>query len=95
MNKFSLVLAAFAIILAGYSAFHAYETPMVGAINGGSTSFSNLVLQTDTGATSTLQVGCIQALASSSATTIKLVFSTLGATSTFPGTAYWQYGTCP
>lgn len=45
--------------------------------------------------TSTLAVGCIQANATSSATTVKLVLSTLGATSSFSGTAYWQYGTCP
>lgn len=42
--------------------------------------------------------GCIQLTATSSpsaATPIKLVLSGLGATSTFNGTAYWQFGTCP
>lgn len=38
--------------------------------------------------------GCIQLTSTSSATQIKLQISTLGATSTFNGTAYWNYGTC-
>lgn len=39
-------------------------------------------------------VGCIQTTATSTATPVKIVFSALGATSTFNGTAYWQYGSC-
>jgi hypothetical protein len=50
---------------------------------------------TNTSATSTIAAGCMQLNATSSATNVKLVLSTLGATSTFKGTAYWSYGTCP
>lgn len=56
----------------------------------------DIVVAVPTTGTSTLAtVGCLQANATSSATKIKLVFSPLGATSTFSGTAYWSYGTCP
>lgn len=48
-----------------------------------------------TGTSTVGTVGCLQANATSSATKIKVVFSPLGATSTFAGTAYWSYGTCP
>lgn len=61
--------------------------------NDGDTIAKSLTL-TNSSATSTLASGCIQATATSSATRIKLVFATTGATSTFNGTAYWQYGTC-
>lgn len=39
--------------------------------------------------------GCVQAVATSSATPIALQFSTAGATSTFKGTVFWNYGLCP
>lgn len=40
------------------------------------------------------RTGCINSIATSTATPIKLVLSALGATSTFNGTVYWQYGSC-
>jgi hypothetical protein len=54
-----------------------------------------LIVTNTANATSSISVGCIQATATSSATKVKIVFSALGATSTFAGTAYWSYGTCP
>jgi hypothetical protein len=57
-------------------------------------SSGNLAI-TNTSATSTIAAGCMQLNATSSATSVKLVLSTAGATSTFSGTAYWSYGTCP
>lgn len=60
----------------------------------GTTNFNDLVLAKDNGATSTVSVGCVQTLATSSATTIKLVFNTV-ASSTGNGFTLWSYGTCP
>ena len=45
--------------------------------------------------TTTEAIGCQQITPTSTQTTAKIVLSTAGATSTFNGTAYWQYGTCP
>lgn len=67
-------------------------------LDNGNLTISNgsIVVATPSTGTSTLAtVGCLQANATSSATKIKVVFSTAGATSTFGGTAYWVYGTCP
>lgn len=50
---------------------------------------SNLVVTTADTATSSVQVGCIQTTATSTATPIKLQATTT------PGTAYWSYGKCP
>lgn len=70
----------------------------------GAAIFNSSITQTSTNsATSTLKVGCIQTTATSTATPIKLVIGTNGATSTFagpPGTlsagsVAWAYGTCP
>ena len=47
-----------------------------------------------TSSTSTVSVGCIQMYATSSETSVHLVLSPVGATSTFSGTAYWGYGAC-
>lgn len=69
----------------GYqSAFGIASTTTKG---GTATSTANLF--------SVRNTGCIQLTSTSSATQIKLVLSITGATSTFNGTAYWQYGTCP
>lgn len=57
-------------------------------------SSGNLAI-TNPSATSTIAAGCMQLNATSSATNVKLVLSNKGATSTFSGTAYWSYGTCP
>jgi hypothetical protein len=61
------------------------------AVDGsGNVAFAN------SAGTSTLSgLGCMQMFATSSATAVKLVLSAAGATSTFKGTAYWTYGTCP
>lgn len=45
-------------------------------------------------ATFTATTGCIQLYATSTATAIKEVFVTTGATSTYNGTVYWSYGSC-
>lgn len=42
----------------------------------------------------TAGVGCLQLHATSTATWIKQVYVTTGATSTFNGTVFWSYGTC-
>jgi hypothetical protein len=61
---------------------------------GGTTNFNDLVLAKDNGATSTISVGCVQTLATSSATSIKLTFLPV-ATTTGNGFTVWSYGTCP
>lgn len=58
-------------------------------ISGGSLS-----VPTAASATSTLTVGCVQTYATSSATSIKLIFNTI-ATTTGDGHTLWAYGTCP
>lgn len=105
-TKGAFVLAVVAIVIAiGTWAYPLKSVPKAGnvvdtsyfdyfdATTGyklaGNTFYSNV------SGTTTVSVGCIQATATSSATNIKLVFSPLGATSTFAGTAYWSYGTCP
>ena len=70
------------------------STQQMSIDSSGNVTAPTLTLSKSTG-TSTVAVGCMQATATSSATTIKLVFSPTGATSTFSGTAYWSYGTCP
>ena len=54
-----------------------------------------LTVTTSNTATSTVTVGCVQTYATSTVTPIKQRFVTTGATSTFDGTVYWSYGTCP
>jgi len=44
--------------------------------------------------TSSTQGGCIQINATSTNTSLRLMLSPLGATSTFGGTVYFDYGTC-
>ncbi len=107
MDKFAAIVAVLALILAGATFFSKTDA---GEMLGGTTNFDaitldngnltltngSIVVATPTTGTSTLAtVGCLQANATSSATKIKVVFSPLGATSTFSGTAYWTYGTCP
>lgn len=99
MNKLALTLSVLAILAAGFAIVEQdrVSSPVAAAVNGDTTSYQNLVLQTYSGATSTLSVGCIQTLATSSATTIKLVPV---ATSTNVGTGVSlvlqaSYGTCP
>ncbi|TCU78857.1 hypothetical protein EDE08_101639 [Bradyrhizobium sp. R2.2-H] len=87
--------------LGGAGGYEALQTWYRNGIYAGSAqqltvdSSGNIALS-NSSATSTISgVGCISAFATSSATPVKLVLSTLGATSTFKGTAYWSYGTCP
>lgn len=101
-----LVLAGFALLapaeqsLGGVNAYQAgiwqFGNGIVAGLNGqlAIDSSGNLAI-TNPSATSTIAAGCLQLNATSSATNVKLVLSTLGATSTFKGTAYWTYGTCP
>lgn len=96
MKTTSFVLSFIAIAVSAITLFLNASSPSLGAVNGDNTSFQNLVLQTYSGATSTLAVGCIQALATSSATTIKLIpqaTSTQGTGNS--GVVSWAYGTCP
>lgn len=57
-------------------------------------SGGNLTLTTSNSATSSLIVGCVQSYPTSTATAVvyKLYAA---ATSTFSGTVYWNYGSCP
>jgi len=66
---------------------------IVGSFTAATTTFSGGI--TAQKLTLTETVGCIQLNATSTATNDKLVLSTLGATSTFAGTVYFNYGTCP
>lgn len=55
----------------------------------------NLNVTSSNSATSTIDVGCVQTYATSTATPWKLSISVTGATTTFNGTVYARYGTCP
>lgn len=94
----ALVMAALALV----------QSPVATTL-GGTTNFDaitlddgdltisdgNFVWDAPSSGTSTLAtVGCIQAYATSSATTIKLVYNTV-ASSTGNGFVLWAYGTCP
>jgi hypothetical protein len=101
-----IALAGFALLapgaqsLGGVNAYQAgiwqFGNGIVAGLSGQLSidSSGNLSI-TNTSATSTIAAGCLQLNATSSATNVKLVLSTKGATSTFSGTAYWSYGTCP
>jgi len=52
------------------------------------TTGANVVITTSNTATSSLQVGCIDTYATSTATAIRL------SATTTPGIAYWTYGSC-
>jgi hypothetical protein len=101
-----LALAGFAFLapgaqsLGGVNAYQAgiwqFGNGIVAGLGGqlAVDSSGNLAI-TNPSATSTIAAGCMQLNATSSATSVKLVLATTGATSTFNGTAYWSYGTCP
>lgn len=109
MNKQSIALGvalvAIVIALASFAAQSgkATQADIAAALQsfGGVTNYDELTLKAPSG-TTTLAVygssssfgGCYETNATSTATKIKLLFSTLGATSTFSGTVYWAYGTC-
>ncbi len=80
--------------------------------NGGAVSFTSdatfnggdgaIVVTTTNTATSSIEVGCVQMTATSTASPIKLVFSITATTTeagpngtTANGYALWKYGTCP
>lgn len=82
-----------------------FETDIAAVFNAGmtttgtTTSNGNVVIPTSNTATSSIQVGCIQTVATSTATPIHLVIgSTLFGTTTFSGTSNgfvaWQFGKC-
>lgn len=80
----------------GYSCFTDLEVQGNFITDGDSTFSGGTVnITTANTATSTVVVGCIQSYATSTATALKQVFVTTGATSTYNGTVYWSYGTCP
>ena len=103
----ALTIAAFALSLLGFvGGSSAVSSPSFGAI-GVATSksiykapgFQAYLLPNQ--ATSTLSgIGCFQAYATSSATSIKLLFTPTTATTTLGGgtsvgLVAWAYGTCP
>ena len=64
------------------------------------TNSANLVITTTNSATSSVQVGCVQGTATSTATPVHFsLTSAISATSTFEGTSQgfvtWAYGKCP
>ena len=59
------------------------------SISGDLTLGGDLTITTSNTATSTLEVGCIQTYATSTATAVRL------SATTTPGIAYWSYGSCP
>jgi hypothetical protein len=103
-----IAIIALFISIAAYGSKTVSQNPEPNYSADGDTNLTNLVLDgipstvgatfaatSYANATSTARVGCIDTLATSSATRIKLIFSTTGATSTFAGTTYWSYGFCP
>lgn len=102
-----LALAGFTLFassvqsLGGVNAYQAgiwqFGNGIVAGLNGQLTvdSSGNVAFANAAGTSTLSGLGCMQMFATSSATAVKLVLSTAGATSTFKGTAYWTYGTCP
>lgn len=102
MKYLTLVIAVIALGLGGASYFNV-DAPSF----GGTTNFDALTLSTGpltvtstNSATSTTQLGCIQTTATSTATPIRIVIGSSGATTTFQGASSvgvvgWQYGSCP
>jgi len=73
-----------------------------GTLTGGASTFSgDVTVTTSNTATSTLTVGCIQMYATSTATAVRLEFSTTTQLASYPngtvptGSVAWRYGTCP
>ncbi len=65
------------------------------------TTMANVTVTTTNAATSTVQAGCFQGVATSTATPIHLEFSTTTALAGYPsgtaqqGAVSWKYGKCP
>lgn len=70
-------------------------------VNGSGSLVGTISQTTSNAATSTAVMGCVQTYATSTATAVRLVLSTIASTSpTYSGTntigfVGWQYGTCP
>jgi hypothetical protein len=94
-----------AIAIAALSfASHTPAAPVESDVGGTTQGFENAVLGYKVNGTFVIQpvsgtttaaLGCVGITPTSTATRAKIVLSPLGATSTFSGTAYWSYGTCP
>lgn len=89
MNKLSLPVAILALVLAAYAAFFMPKAPQaLGAQwRNPNSDFSAKSISSNS--------ACLGIIATSTATPGKIVVATAGATSTFNGTAYFQFGTCP
>ncbi len=102
-NAWSFRSVGGALFLATSTASATSSTSMFSLSSVGVATFNNNVtITTANTATSTLKAGCIQAVATSTATPIKLTLSTgsLTATSTYSGSVtggyvIWAFGTCP
>lgn len=85
------------------STFAAGATTITGTLTVSATSTlnGNLNVVTSNTATSSIQVGCIQTVATSTLTPIAVTFSTIATTTTMAnglsnnGFVLWQYGKCP
>lgn len=67
---------------------------------GASVFGSTVTVTTSNSATSTVSLGCIQTTATSTATPVRLVIGSSGATTSYQGSVAtgvvgWQYGSCP
>ena len=104
-NIVTVGIAIVALLVAGASYF-AKPAPQLGAAAG--PDFYNKVffrsgmeVPTTNTATSTSKVGCIQSVATSTATPIHLEYSTTTSLATYSGGAVpnggvsWRYGACP
>lgn len=104
------LLASIAIVLAlaGIGLhFIPTEQKLGAATSGNTTNYTALTVDqgpltvtTSNTATSTTALGCVQTTATSTATPIRIVIGSSGATTTYQGTSSngvvgWQYGTCP
>ena len=99
-------LAVIAVVIAGLALFNKSDVTLGSATNctDGYTCLTNLEVQGNllTDATTTVAsslsltkpAACVNFFATSTATAGKMVFVTTGATSTYNGTVYWQYGSC-
>lgn len=102
MDKIALAIAVIALLLSGV-ALTGHAPKLGAATTGNVTNYTSLAIDNGnltfavptTGTSTIATLGCLEMYATSTATKVKLVFSPAGATSTFSGTAYFNYGTCP
>jgi len=92
-DKFSLVVSLIAVVIAvGAYLFPAQDIAAGALYRNPNSDFQAKSL---TAGNLNGSVGCVGVYGTSAATANKLVFTTVGATSTQAGTVYWTYGTCP